>query len=209
VNGMMIRIDVGGAAVKTLLNDYYKSENLRDWKHEYFQGQTIARRHGAIPHSQINVSLGSELSQRLRKSSYQAFGSTLRVRIDAADCVLYPDVSVLLGQPELDPDDPVGGTIKNPCVVIEVNALSTDRFDPATRREQYLKLTSLRAHLLVDQDRPRVEVLSRTEDDRWELSFATGLDASLTIDAIGVEIPLREVYDRVEFPPPQPPIGGK
>jgi hypothetical protein len=39
------------------------------------------------------------------------------------------------------------------------------------------------------------------------LSFATGLDASLKIDAIDVEIPLREVYDRVEFPPPQPPIG--
>lgn len=190
------------------LQEYYTLEDAADTRHEFHDGEILAMAGGSMSHSQICFNLAGELRTRLKGKPCQGFESNLRTRIDASNRNVYPDISIVCGPVERDQRDPSMGTITNPSVVIEVISPSTERYDRTEKRDHYLKLPSLKAHVLVDQDRPRVEVLSRTEDGRWELSFATGLDASLKIDALGVEIPLREVYDRVEFPPPQPPIGA-
>jgi hypothetical protein len=43
------------------------------------------------------------------------------------------------------------------------------------------------------------EVYDRQPDNSWLLREASGLEASLTIASIGVELPLTEIYDRVNF----------
>jgi hypothetical protein len=42
-------------------------------------------------------------------------------------------------------------------------------------------------------------VYDRQPDNSWLLREASGLQASLAISTIGVELPLAEVYDRVNF----------
>ena len=177
-------------------------------RHEYHDGEILAMAGGSLSHSQICVNLAREMSLRLKGKPCQGFDSNLRVRIDASNRVVYPDLSVVCGTVERDPRDASNGTITNPRVVIEVTSPSTERYDRTEKRDHYLKLPSLQAYVLVDQDRPRVEVFMRNSDSRWELDFATGLEATLKIAAIGVEIPLREIYDRVEFPPPKSPTGA-
>lgn len=198
---------VPAARVMHSLRDYLARETREEVRHEYHDGEILAMAGGSMSHSQICLNLGSELRTRLKGKSCQAFDSNLRVRIETTNRVVYPDLSVVCGTVERDPRDASNGTILNPRVVIEVISPTTERYDRTEKRDHYLKLPSLQAYVLVDQDRPRVEVFTRNPEGRWELDFATGLDASLKIEAIGVEIPLREIYDRVEFPPPKSPTG--
>ncbi len=188
------------------LNDYYSRESMASVRHEFHNGEILAMAGGSVKHSQICVNLNREVSLRLKGKSCQAFDSNLRTRIEASNRIVYPDLSIVCGHVEYDPRDPAKGTITNPRVVIEVISPSTERYDRTEKRDHYLKIPSLEAHVLIDQDRPRVEVLSRTADGRWELNYATGLDNVLKIDVVQIEIPLSEVYDRVEFPPPEPPL---
>jgi Uma2 family endonuclease len=190
------------------VEEYYRLEDLAEVRSEYHDGQILAMAGGSMSHSQICINLGRELSTRLKGKPCQAFDANLRTRIESSNRNVYPDLSIVCGPVERDPRDPSNGTITNPRVVIEVISPSTERYDRTEKRDHYLKIPSLQAHVLVDQDRPRVEVLTRTQDGRWELRFATGLEVTMKLDAIGVEIPLKEIYDRVEFPPPQPPIGA-
>jgi len=189
------------------VDEYYKLEDLAEVRHEYHDGEILAMAGGSMSHSQICMNLCRELSGRLKGSPCQAFESNLRSRIEESNRNVYPDLSVVCGPVELDTRDKSRGTILNPRVVIEVISPSTERYDRTEKRDHYLKVATLEVHVLVDQDRPRVEVLSRTPGGQWELSFATGLDASLKIPALKIDIPLREVYDRVEFPPTAPPIS--
>lgn len=189
--------------------DYYRMEDAAEVRHEFHDGEILAMSGGSIAHSQICINLGSELRQRLKGSPCQAFESNLRSRIESSNRVVYPDLTIVCGPVERDLRDKANGTIMNPRVVIEVISPSTERYDRTEKRDHYLTLPSLEAHVLVDQDRPRVEVLSRTPDGRWELNFATGLESVLSLPMVRIEIPLREIYDRVEFPPPAAPIPNE
>jgi hypothetical protein len=41
-------------------------------------------------------------------------------------------------------------------------------------------------------------------DGQWTLSASRELDDVLRLPSIGCEVPLKEIYDRVEFPPEGP-----
>jgi len=190
------------------VKEYYDLEMAAEVRHEFHDGDILAMAGGSMSHSQICINLGREISLRLKGSPCQVFDSNLRSRIEASNRNVYPDLSIVCGPVERDPRDKSNGTITNPRVVIEVISPSTERYDRTEKRDHYLKLPSLEAHVLIDQDRLRVEILSRTSDGRWELDFATGIDGALKLAMLKIEIPLREVYDRVEFPPAAPPIPG-
>ena len=52
--------------------------------------------------------------------------------------------------------------------------------------------------MLVAQDEVRVERFTRRGDD-WILSMFTRLEDKLRLESIDCEVPLREIYDKVEF----------
>ena len=52
---------------------------------------------------------------------------------------------------------------------------------------------------IVSEDAPRLELFSRLPEGRWRLTFASGLDKSLDLPAIGVKLSLTEVFDTADF----------
>ncbi len=52
---------------------------------------------------------------------------------------------------------------------------------------------------MVSQTDAFIEIYERQPDNRWLLREVAGLDAVLTIPAIGVDLPLSEIYARVVF----------
>jgi hypothetical protein len=61
-------------------------------------------------------------------------------------------------------------------------------------------------YLLVSQDKPRIERYMRQADGGWLLTESSGLDAVMPIASIQCQLPLAEVYDRVEFDEAQPAL---
>jgi Uma2 family endonuclease len=63
-------------------------------------------------------------------------------------------------------------------------------------------LIKVNEDLLVSQEEPKIERFLRNDDGTWTLTEASGLDSTLPLPAPGIEIALREVYDKADFSPP-------
>ena len=65
------------------------------------------------------------------------------------------------------------------------------------------RLESLREYVLVAQDKVLVERYTR-QGVAWLVTEFRQLDQSLQLASIGCDVPLREVYARIEFPSKDP-----
>jgi hypothetical protein len=61
--------------------------------------------------------------------------------------------------------------------------------------------------LLVSQEAPMIERFTREGEERWVLTNVRGLEAVVSLDVIEAELPLAEVYDKVEFQAPDQPLA--
>jgi Uma2 family endonuclease len=64
----------------------------------------------------------------------------------------------------------------------------------------YRSIPSFSKYLLVDQDEPFVERYSK-QAQGWLLSEFSGLEVSITLDSVSIELPMMEIYRGVVFDP--------
>jgi Uma2 family endonuclease len=183
------------------VQEYLALEEAATQKHEYDNGEILAMSGGSYQHSQITTNLIGELRSRLRGKPCQQLESNMRVRARERGKYVYPDVSVVCGPPQFDADDPKRMTIVNPTVVVEVLSASSEPYDRAGKFDAYRTLASLRDYVLVSQWDAFVEAYHRHDDGRWSINSYAGLNASLPLPGIGIDIPLAEIYLDVKFEP--------
>lgn len=175
--------------------DYLERERRSDVKHELINGRMIAMAGGSIEHALIIANVIGALGRRLAGGPCVVFSSELRVNVAATRLYTYPDVTVVCGPIERHPED--GGTIRNPTLLVEVLSESTEGYDRGAKFAHYRNLPSLREYLLVHQGERRVERYERVDVGSWLLTDFIG-EAALPLPALGVELPLAEVYANLE-----------
>ena len=179
--------------------EYYALERDAAYKSDYYDGEIFAMSGGSSRHSLISVNIAGELRQRLKGKPCAAYESNQRLKVKATGLRTYPDVSVYCAKLEYDPEDSQKETATNPTVLFEVLSPTTEAYDRGMKAENYRRIDTLQCHVLVSQSSPHVEVFERQGDGSWRFSEMWGVDASLALPAIGVALPLAEVYERVEF----------
>jgi len=127
------------------------------------------------------------------------YESNLRLNIKATGLRTYPDASVYCGAVVRDEEDASGETAINPIVLFEVLSKTTEAYDRGEKALNYRQIESLRAYILVSQREASVEMFERQSDGPWVLREAHGKEAVLTIAAISVNLPLADIYDRIDF----------
>lgn len=177
---------------------YLAMERKAEHKSEYWNGEIVAMAGGSKQHSLISVNVSGELRARLKDKPYLTYSSDLRVQVNPAR-YLYPDVSVVCGEPEFAGEE--GDMLTNPTVLVEVLSPSTEDKDRGIKFIFYRQIPTLTDYVMVSQDEPHVEHYARQEEERWLLTDLRGPDAALRLPSIGCELPLSEVYARVVFPP--------
>jgi Uma2 family endonuclease len=184
--------------------EYLAFERAAETKHEYLDGRIYAMSGGSRSHARIAVNLIREISTQLRGRPCEAFGSDMRVRVEATGLRTYPDLSALCGEPRFD--DEVRDTLVNPELLIEVLSPSTESYDRGQKFEHYRQIPELQEYVLFAQDRALAEYRIRRGEagDQWGLKVVRGLDAALELPAIGCVLSLRGVYERVELLPDPP-----
>ena len=85
-------------------------------------------------------------------------------------------------------------------MIFEVLSPTTESYDRGAKFAHYRTLESLTDYVLISQIEAKVEHFARQPAEKWLLSVYSGLDAIATLPSIGCELPLVEVYDKVEFP---------
>ncbi len=177
------------------LEEYFVLEQKAEYKSEYHRGKIVAMAGASLEHNRIVSNVHAALYNMLEAKLCDVFASDLRLWIEKKSRVVYPDVMVICGEPEL-----VTGrtdTITNPKVIIEVLSESTERYDRGHKFQAYWTLDSFEEYVLIDQYRIRVEYFRRVSEKEWLLRVLTKLDETLQLESLGVEIPLSQIYRNV------------
>lgn len=175
--------------------EYLDFEREAEGKHEYWDGEIVAMAGGSPEHNAICFNLAAILGPQLRGSGCRGFTSDQRVRIPLTNRYVYPDLTIVCGEPVFDEDDPQ--TIANPTLIVEVLSPATESKDRGPKLFGYRSLPSLRGYLLVAQDRTWVEHWSRQNDGRWLVTEIEDRSATLDLPEIGCQLPLADVYAEI------------
>jgi Uma2 family endonuclease len=185
------------ARLKAMVSEeeYLARERAGDTKHEYHRGTIVAMVGASREHNLIVTGTLVSLGVQLRKRPCELYPSDMRLRIAVQGKYLYPDVTVVCGEPQFA-DDYVDNLL-NPTVIIEVLSPSTEANDRGEKFESYRMVESLREYLLIAQDRYHIAHFVRQADSSWLMKEAAGPEAVIRLQSIGCELPLSEVYEKV------------
>jgi Uma2 family endonuclease len=178
------------AKLKHTFAEYIALEEESETKHELIDGEIFAMAHGTPEHGRLAARMIHVLASALGGRPCEVFSSDVRVRVLATGLATYPDVSVVCGRIEIDPEN--RNTITNPIVLVEVLSDSTESYDRGTKLAHYRKIESLRDYLLVVQHEARIEHYRRNDDGTWTLRDVSPPD--LVRLSIGVEVSVADVY---------------
>jgi len=186
-------------SVTKLTEDQYLAlERAADFKSEYFDGEMFAMSGASMQHGRLQRNLITELSNALRDTPCEPFGSDLRVRVSRR-MYTYPDVTIVCGKPILA--DERQDVLLNPTVIFEILSPSTEKYDRGLKLQHYRTIESLQDYILVDQSQIRIEHYTRQDKNVWTLRDYQSLEDTMTIASIDAALSLARVYDRVEIPP--------
>jgi Uma2 family endonuclease len=83
-------------------------------------------------------------------------------------------------------------------VFVEVLSRSTRGSDLIRKADEYRQLESLRHYVVIEPLTVHVSVWSRTDEGAWpKPEEYKSLDGLVALPAIGVEVPVAEIYDGV------------
>ena len=175
---------------------YLALEEASGFKHEYMAGEIYAMAGASLNHNRIVTAISGLLYNRLGDHC-EHFSSDMKVRVEATATNAYPDVVVVCGEPTFMQERP--DTLTNPTVLFEVLSPSTADYDRGRKFEDYRLLDSLQEYVIVAQDKTHIEHYTRQQDGSWLLKDINAPDATLTLAAIDCELPLADIYAKVNF----------
>ncbi len=188
------------ALLESFITDaqYYALEATSPIKHEHFNGRMFAMAAGTPPHAQVIANVTGSFVPRLRGKPCYTTSSEQRIKIEAADLKTYPDVAIVCPPARFDPDD--ANTLLNPVVIVEVLSPSTANYDRNFKWDCYRQIESLRHYVLIEPTRVRVEHFARAEGGGWIQHIYNRRDEVLLMPDLELEVPLDEIYERIEAP---------
>lgn len=154
---------------------------------------------GTYRHSRIIANVIRSAGNRLDGSPCFVLESNMRVRLAVEDRYVYPDATIVCGEPQFDPLDPNQTTILNPTVVVEVLSDSTEAYDRGAKFTAYRELASMTEYVLVSQDVPQVETYLRQGDGTWSFAAYRGVENVAAFRSVRIELPLKEIYSGLAF----------
>ncbi len=182
--------------------EYLATEPYSEIKREFLGGAVYAMAGADESHNRIAINLTTMLNVRLRGKRCEPFGSDMQVRISPPNVneestYYYPDAMIAC-----DPTDKGNRWRERPSALFEIASKSTRRVDEREKYNAYLGIAALQAYVRIAQDRPAVAFNIRTPEG-WKLEQVAGLDGIIRLPSLEIELPLAELYERVEFPPPR------
>jgi Uma2 family endonuclease len=179
------------------LQEYLQLEEKSDLKNEYIDGRIIPMAGGTVNHNRIAGNFYAALNFALKQTENEVFNSDMRLWIPKQRIYTYPDITIIVGEPEFF--DNRQDTITNPKIIIEVLSKSTENYDREGKFKAYRTIPSFEEYLLVEQNRISIEHYSKTANKRWSLQEYDEEDELINLVSISLEIRLQDLYNKVKF----------
>ncbi|MDP2809007.1 MAG: Uma2 family endonuclease [Rhodocyclaceae bacterium] len=178
---------------KMTLDAFLACENEQSTRNFFYRGEIFAMVGVRQAHAIATLNLGAALKSALRGTPCRTFVADMKLRIDAADAVFYPDVMV-----SCDPRDRTTPMhIAHPKLIVEVLSDSTAAFDRGEKFAACRKIDMLEEYALVDLDARRVEIFRRSAEGLWVLHEFAG-EQAVEFISVGATVPAEVLYENVE-----------
>ena len=164
-------------------------------RYEYIDGYVTMLAGGTLDHATIGANIISILRRSLRGTPCRVFTSDARVRLSRTRFV-YPDASVSCDEQDRGQSD----NVQSPRLVVEVLSPSTEGYDRGRKFGFYRECPTIQEYLLIDAQRPMLEVYRREKHDLWILR-AYRLDEDVELTNLGLHFRVSDVHEDVIFPP--------
>ncbi len=177
--------------------EYLVMEEAAAYKSEYYHGEIFAMAGASKNHNRISFDLATGINLALRDTKCEAFASDMKLWIKAQNTFTYPDLMIVCGKAEFyeGRDD----IVTNPLVIFEILSDSTKNHDRVEKFEFYRSIPTFQEYILIDQYRVHVEQMYLETRNKWILSEYNEITDVLKLAKVNVQIPLQEIYRRVEF----------
>ena len=133
------------------------------------------------------------------KMPHVACNSDTKVRIEAENRFVYPDLTISDGQPVYY-HNPEGALrrdiITNPLLIVEVLSDDTRAHDKSEKFESYCTIPGFREYILIEPETVWVKsyFLQDPANNLWHIQTITDRKATLTLQSLHIEISLGELY---------------
>ncbi|NMG08761.1 Uma2 family endonuclease [Brasilonema sp. UFV-L1] len=178
------------------LNEYRAIEEKAEGRSEYRDGEIVPMPGGTLKHSRIGGNIFAFVKFLLRDTQFEPINSDLRLWIPEYRRGVYPDMMIFEGEPQLNGDRL--DEVLNPIVIVEVLSPSTADYDRQSKFRMYRSIKSFSEYLLVEQDEPFIERYSK-QAQGWLLSDFNSLEGSISLESVGIELPIAEIYRGIVF----------
>lgn len=173
--------------------DYLELEAKSATKHEWLDGVVYDMAGGTLEHAGLAAAVIRRLGNQLEGKPCRVFTADLKIRVLATGLCTYPDVSVICGRPQMDPESS-GNVVTNPTVLVEVLSDSTEAYDRGEKFAHYRRIPSLREYVLVGQKTPLIEVFRKNEAGLWVLVAEAGAGEAAALESVGCTLAVDDVY---------------
>jgi Uma2 family endonuclease len=156
-------------------------------RYELAGGRVVMMAGASRVHGRIVRKLLNALSSRLDPQQWEVFAE---FGLDAGpETLRYPDIVV----------DRAGGADKDhrataPVPLAEVLSPSTAEIDLGDKAAEYLQIPSLLVYMVFSQDEPKAWVYARGTDQFASPEVVAGIEATIRIAALQLELPLADIY---------------
>jgi Uma2 family endonuclease len=172
------------------LEEFLAWEERQEHKFEFDGFRPVAMTGGTAAHAFIQGNLAISIGGRLRGKPCRFVGNDLKIAV--AGRIRYPDGFVVCTSVA-----PRSTVVPDPVVIFEVLSASTSDTDRYMKNSEYAATPSVRRYVMLEQDRVAATVFARAGDD-W-VGHILLADATLALPEIGIELPLAELYEGIDF----------
>ena len=174
--------------------EYLEWEKTQELRYENIDGEVFAMTGGTIPHNRIALNLAIDLDDFLAEKECQVYISDVKVQVTSVGPYHYPDVMVSCDDEDKDAID----MVQYPCLIVEVLSPSTEAFDRGKKFTRYRQSNTLQEYVLIESDEIAVECFRKNDEGLWVL-HTYGEGDTLTLESVGISIPVEKLYRRVQF----------
>lgn len=173
------------------LASYFAWEETQEERHEYWQGEVFAMSGGTDTHYTVLLNLATALKAEFSGTPCRPFVSGMKVNVEAADAVFYPDVFVTCHPADRLPEANMAKS--HPVFIAEVLSASTAAYDRSRKFELYQQIPELQEYLLIEQDRRHADLFRKNAEGFWVL-HPYGESGVISLESLNVQVPMSTLY---------------
>lgn len=166
------------------VEEYLRLEKTSEIRHEYVGGYLYAMSGASKRHNRLIYNFQNLVTDAADAQGCEVYSSDVKVQVSER-VIFYPDLLVTCDAQDVD-----AYISHRPCLVVEVLSPSTTRTDRREKFLSYVRIPTLRAYLIVHQNRQLIE-------RNWRDNATDDWQTQLIHEGV-VELPCPDVQLTVE-----------